>query len=109
MVSSAVVKTRPWTAYLPLVLLLLPVLALAQGQRAPAAPGAARGPSVAFEGRDLGVPVIITPAGPMFALAPLTRALGGVLTPGETGESFTLRLGDRDIVLGIGSSVVTVG
>jgi len=111
------VKNRRFQAYLPLLaLLLLPVLGVAQSQRAPApaapvpSPIAPRGgPSVGFEGRELAVPVVITPAGPLVALEPLTQALGGRLLPGETGESFTLRLGDRDVVLGIGSSVVTVG
>lgn len=109
MLSSAVVKARPSPAYLPLVLLLLTVLGAAQGQRAPAAPAERGAPTVAFEGRELPVPVIITPAGPMFALEPLAQALGGRLAPGESGESFTLALADRNVVIGIGSSIVTVG
>jgi N-acetylmuramoyl-L-alanine amidase len=110
------VKFRRFQAYLPLLaLLLLPVLGVAQSQRAPAPPvppsstSPRRGPSVSLEDRELAVPVVITPAGPLVALEPLAQALGGRLLPGETGESFTLRLGDRDVVLGIGSSVVTVG
>src|SRR5262245_39715472 len=80
------VQTRRCLADLPLLArLLLPVLGVAQSQRAPAPaapPVAPRvGPGVAFEGREIAVPVVITPAGPLVALQPLAQALGGRLLP----------------------------
>ncbi len=110
---------RTWH-YVPLVLVpLLSILLIGQTRPpagAPAGPGAASsaatagGPSVALDGRDLGVRVTISAGGPLFALAPLAQALGGgALVPGETGESFSLKIGDKDVVLGVGSAVVTVG
>ncbi|HYG61293.1 MAG TPA: N-acetylmuramoyl-L-alanine amidase [Thermoanaerobaculia bacterium] len=99
--------------------LSLPVLVAAQiaqtppappvpqaGGPAPASPGR---PTVVLGGRDLQVPVTIRPAGPVVALAPLAQALGGELSPDESGESSTLRIGETDIVLGVGSAIVTVG
>ncbi len=97
---------RPWQRVLPLVLPLLALLLIAQARPGGSAGG---GPSVVLDGRDLAVPVTITPGGPLVALAPLAKSLGGELVAGETGESFTLKVGDKDVVLGIGSAVVTVG
>lgn len=95
------------------LLCLLPVLVAAQGERTqppPAAPGAAtRAPQVLLGGREIAVPVTITPSGPMFGLTPLTEALGGELISDESGESVTLRVGDRDVVIGPGSAIITVG
>jgi N-acetylmuramoyl-L-alanine amidase len=107
------VNRRAWQYVLPFLLPLVSILLIAQARPggpagSPAAP-AAGGPSVALDGRDLPVKVTITPSGPLFALAPLARSLGGELLPGETGESFALKIGDKDVVLGIGSAVVTVG
>jgi len=105
------VSRRPWQTVLPLLAPLVSILLIAQARPQGAGQGssAPAGASVALDGRELPVRVTIGPSGPLFALAPLTQALGGELTPGETGESFTLKLGDKDIVLGIGSAVVTVG
>jgi len=100
------VNRRPWQYVLPLLLPLVSLLLIAQAR--PPAP-AAGGPAVSLDGRDLPVRVTITPGGPLFALAPLARSLGGELTPGESGESFTLKIGDKDVILGVGSAVVTVG
>ncbi|HTQ80569.1 MAG TPA: N-acetylmuramoyl-L-alanine amidase [Thermoanaerobaculia bacterium] len=102
-------------ASLPLLLLLLPVLVIAQSQRAtapgtPAAPPAGPGsPSVTLDGREVRVPALISPGGPLFGLKALTEVLGGELTPGETGESYNLKLGGKEVVIGLGSAVITVG
>jgi N-acetylmuramoyl-L-alanine amidase len=64
---------------------------------------------VLLEGREIPVPVTINPNGPLFGLTPLVDALGGKVTSDESGESVTLRLGEKDIVLGPGNAIVTVG
>jgi N-acetylmuramoyl-L-alanine amidase len=51
----------------------------------------------------------LAPGGPLFSLKAMTDALGGELVPGETGESYTLKLGGKEVVVGLGSAVVTVG
>ena len=92
--------------------LLLPVLVAAQGERPqtpPAAPGPGARATVTLEGREIPVPVTITPSGPMFGLTPLVEALGGKLTRDESGEGFTLRVADKDVVLGPGNAIITVG
>ncbi|HXO22684.1 MAG TPA: N-acetylmuramoyl-L-alanine amidase [Thermoanaerobaculia bacterium] len=100
-------KSRPRSASPPLVLLLLvPVLLIAQSQQPAPVAGA---PGVVLDGREIAVRVTILPAGPLFALAALTPSLGGDLVPGESAESFILKLADKEIVMGIGSAVVTVG
>ncbi len=55
------------------------------------------------------MPVMINPSGPMFGLSPLVEALGGKLTSDESGESITLRIADKDVVIGPGNSIITVG
>lgn len=105
-----------------LLVCLLPVLVRAQmGQIQRTEPPAAatpspapetapgRVPTVTLDGRDLQVPVAINPAGPMFGLGPMIQALGGEFVEDPAGESATLRVGETDIVIGIGSSVITVG
>lgn len=97
---------------MPALCLLLPVLVAAQGERPqtpPAAPGAASRASVTLEGREIPVPVTINPSGPMFGLSPLVEVLGGTLTSDEESESVTLRLAEKDVVLGRGNAIVTVG
>jgi N-acetylmuramoyl-L-alanine amidase len=102
--------------------LLLPVLVAAQGQRPPAPPGAsppnaappatvappARS-SVTLEGREIAVPVVINQSGPVFGLSPIVEALGGKMTSDESGESITLRIADKDVVIGPGNAIITVG
>ncbi len=113
-VSSCAVTRRRSLASLPLLLLLVPVLGIAQSQRA-AAPAAALAPSapgtpvVVLDGREIRVPVSLAGSGPLFGLKALTEALGGELVPGETGESYTLKIGGKEVVVGLGSAVVTVG
>ena len=90
------------------------MLLLAQRQPAPpvpppAAPAAPAHSAVVLEGREIPVPVTINPNGPMFGLTPLVDTLGGKVTSDESGESITLRLGDKDVVLGPGNAIVTVG
>jgi N-acetylmuramoyl-L-alanine amidase len=107
------VKDRRFWASCILLALLLPVLLLAQRQPAPSAPPAAPAAparsAVVLEGREIPMPVTINPNGPMFGLTPLVDALGGKVTSDESGESVTLRLGDKDVVLGPGNAIVTVG
>ena len=109
-------KDRRIWASLLFLCLLLPVLVAAQGERpqttsTTAAPGPAanaRG-SVTLEGRELPVPVTVNPSGPVFGLSPLADALGGKLKSDESGESITLRIGDKDVVMGPGNAIITVG
>jgi N-acetylmuramoyl-L-alanine amidase len=118
------VKDRHLWACLLLLVLLLPVLVAAQGERpqpppAPGAPppsfsggagtGAGSRSSVTLEGREIPVPVTISPSGPMFGLSPLVETLGGKLASDEAGESITLHLADKDVVIGPGNSIITVG
>ncbi len=105
-------KDRRIRATLVFFGLLLPMLVGAQGERPqpqtpPAAPS--RAPVVVLGGREIAVPVSITPNGPMFGLGPIAAALGGQMTTDESGESVTLRLGDRDVVSAPGSAIITVG
>ena len=119
-ILSRVKDRRFWACWL-LLGLLLPVLVAAQGERTqsppPAPPnnpntgpnaGAARS-SVTLEGREIPVPVTIGPNGPMFGLSPLADVLGGKLATDESGESITLHLADKDVVIGPGNAIVTVG
>jgi N-acetylmuramoyl-L-alanine amidase len=105
------VKRRRSRLALPFLLLLAPVL-IAQSQRA-APPGTPvpppGGPAVVLDGREIRVPVSLGAGGPLFGLKALTDALGGELTPGETGESYTLKLSGKEVVVGLGSAVITVG
>lgn len=109
-------KDRRFWASLAFGCLLLPVLVAAQGDRqqpppspAPANPADGRA-SVTLAGRgEIPVPVTLGANGPLFGLAPLTEELGGTLTSDESGESLTLRIGDTDVVIGIGSPIVTIG
>jgi N-acetylmuramoyl-L-alanine amidase len=95
--------------------LLLPVLVGAQGQRPAPPPNAPPPPAqggrsgVTFEGKEIVVPVTISPSGPMFGLTPLVEALGGQMTSDDSGESITLRLADKDVVIGPGNAIITVG
>ncbi len=84
------------------LILLLPVLLGAQAEAPP------RAPVVTVEGREIPAQVVVGPAGPLFALAPVAEALGGKLGPGE-GGSYLLSIGDTQVVLAAGSPVVTVG
>lgn len=108
-------KDRRFWASLAFGCLLLPVLVAAQGDRqqpppspAPANPVASR-PSVTLAGREIPVPVTMGANGPLFGLAPLTEELGGTLTSDESGESVTLRIDETEVVIGIGSPIVTIG
>ncbi len=115
-------KDRRFRACFLFLALLLPVLVAAQGQRPPApagatppnaAPPAAVAPparsSVTLEGREIAVPVAINQSGPMFGLSPIVEALGGKMTSDESGESITLRIADKDVVIGPGNAIITVG
>jgi N-acetylmuramoyl-L-alanine amidase len=109
------VKDRSFWASLALGCVLLPMLVAAQGERPqpPSAPPAAAAPaarvSVVLEGREIAVPVTVTPNGPLVGLEPLTEILGGELTSDESGESLTLRLAETEVVIGVGSAIVTIG
>jgi N-acetylmuramoyl-L-alanine amidase len=108
------VKDRRFWACCLLLALLLPVLLAAQRQPAPPAaaappPAAPARSAVVLEGREIPVPVSINPNGPLFGLTPLVEALGGKVTSDESGESITLRLADKDVVIGPGNAIITVG
>lgn len=81
----------------------------AQGERPQTPPAPTSRGSVILEGREIAVPVTVTPSGPMFGLTPLVDAIGGELTTDESGESITLRIVDRDVVIGPGNAIITVG
>jgi N-acetylmuramoyl-L-alanine amidase len=112
------VKQRRFREALPLAGLLLIFLVVTAFQApsptpapgpGPAVPGATRIPSVVLDGQEVPVPVAISPSGPLVALEPLVRSLGGELSPDELGESLTLRIEQTDVVLGVGSAIITVG
>jgi N-acetylmuramoyl-L-alanine amidase len=113
------VKDRRFRALVIVLGLLLPVLVGAQGQRPappPSAPPATSPPpaaggrsGVTLEGKDVAVPVTISPSGPMFGLTPLVDLLGGQMASDESGESITLRIADKDVVIGPGNAIITVG
>jgi len=118
------VKDRRFRAYFLFLALLLPVLVAAQGQRPPAPvppgastpyaapPGTVAPParsSVTLEGREIAVPVTINQSGPVFGLSPIAEALGGKMTSDESGESITLRIADKDVVIGPGNAIITIG
>ncbi|HYL04642.1 MAG TPA: N-acetylmuramoyl-L-alanine amidase [Thermoanaerobaculia bacterium] len=88
------------------LLLALPLLLAAQIGRPEAPP---RGPAVVLDGRELPVPVTITPGGPLFALRPLVDSLGGQLGGEDTGESYNLKIEATEVVTGIGNAIITVG
>jgi N-acetylmuramoyl-L-alanine amidase len=102
--------TEPHRLLFPATLLLalpfVPLLVFAQIGRPEAPP---RGPVVLLDGRDLAVPVTITPGGPLFALKPLVESLGGQLTADGAGESFNLKIEATEVVTGIGNAIITVG
>lgn len=103
-------KDRRFLGLLALFSLVLPVLVTAQAQRAqPPAPPAPRQPAVLLDGGALPAPVTIGPAGPLFGLAALVNNLGGTLAADEDGESFTLTVEGKEVVIGVGSAIVTVG
>ena len=64
---------------------------------------------VDLEGRKNSLPYTRTVFGPVVALQPIVDLLGGVLRPGPLGESFTLVLGEDEIVIGAESTVMTLG
>jgi N-acetylmuramoyl-L-alanine amidase len=62
-----------------------------------------------FEGRQIQIPMSQTFEGPLFALDPLVRLLGGRLSPGPGGAGFVLQAGEVEAVIGPASRVMTVG
>lgn len=92
-------------------LFLVAVLVTAFQAPTPAPPlqGAERMPSVTLDGQPLPVPVTITPSGPLFGLEALARGLGGEISQDDSGEGLSLRIGQTEVVLGVGSAIITVG
>jgi N-acetylmuramoyl-L-alanine amidase len=98
---------------------LLLVAVLVTAQAPPPAPGIQGGqgaqggiertPSVTLDGQALPVPVTITPSGPLFGLEALARSLGGQVTQDEAGEGLSLTIDQTEVVLGVGSAIITVG
>jgi N-acetylmuramoyl-L-alanine amidase len=82
------------------------MLVAAQGGQ-PQAPGAR--PAVVLEGREIAVPVTLAGNGPMFGLTPLAEALGGTLSTDASGESVSLKIADKEVVIGQGNAIITVG
>lgn len=87
---------------------MVPVFLAAQGERPPAPAAPARG-SVTLEGKEIAVPVTVGPNGPLFGLKPLVDAIGGEITSDESGESVSLKIVDREVVIGPGNAIITVG
>ncbi len=85
----------------------------AQAQRAeppgPLPQANPRQPTVLLDGGVVPAPVTITPAGPLFGLAALANNLGGTLEADDSGESFTLTIDGKEVVIGAGSAIITVG
>jgi hypothetical protein len=94
-----------------LVLLLL-VVVLAGGTVACGAPVPKVSGEIVWtplDGQEIPVAVVLNPSGPLVPLEPLAQRLGGEVIPDESGESTTLRIEQTDVVLGIGSAIITVG
>ena len=106
MVSSRPVRRLPLPATLSLLVLSAFLMAQASRPENPAAGG--RAIVVTFEGRELPVPVTAAAEGPLVALAPLAERLGGTLVVEKDGQSATLTLEGKEIVLGVGSTIATV-
>ena len=87
------------------------MLVAAQGGPAqtPAAPAPSARPSVVLEGREIAVPVTLAGNGPLFGLTPLAEALGGTLSTDVSGESVSLKIADKEVVIGQGNAIITVG
>jgi N-acetylmuramoyl-L-alanine amidase len=82
---------------------------MAQASRPESPAGGGRAIVVTFEGREIPVPVTVAGDGPpLVALAPLAERLGGTLTVEKDGQSATLVLEGKEIVLGVGSTIATV-
>jgi len=104
------VRDRRFLGLLALASLLLPVFVTAQAQRTAAPPPAApRQPAILFDGANLPAPVVLAPSGPLFGLPALVNNLGGTLEADEEGESFTLTVDGKEVVIGAGSAIITVG
>jgi N-acetylmuramoyl-L-alanine amidase len=99
---------RRLLGFTALALLTLPFLLTAQMQRPDAAPGV-REPAAILDGNELPLPVAINPAGPAFGLSALVNNLGGVLSQGEGGESTSLIIEGKEVVIGVGSAIITIG
>ncbi|HEX5718525.1 MAG TPA: N-acetylmuramoyl-L-alanine amidase [Thermoanaerobaculia bacterium] len=104
-------RGAPALAGLLLVFVLVAAFQLPAPPGPPAVPGGqpTRSPTVALDGQDIPVPVTINPSGPLVALEPLAQRLGGEVIADESGESTTLRIEQTDVVLGLGSAIITVG
>lgn len=109
MVLSLDVRPRPAFALLLLLsCLLLPALWAAE--ETPVLPAVRGTATVDIGGRgEFSVAVAITPAGPLFALAPLVQQLGGALKPGIDGSGNVLELGDKRYLFGPDSSAMVLG
>jgi N-acetylmuramoyl-L-alanine amidase len=64
---------------------------------------------VVLGGREIAVPVTLAGNGPMFGLTPLAEALGGTLSTDASGESVSLKIADKEVVIGQGNAIITVG
>jgi N-acetylmuramoyl-L-alanine amidase len=84
------------------------MLVAAQGGQ-PQTPAPAPHPTVVLGGREIAVPVTLAANGPLFGLTPLAEALGGTLSTDASGESVSLKIADKEVVIGQGNAIITVG
>lgn len=61
-----------------------------------------------LDGAPLPAPVTINPSGPLFGLTALVNNLGGQLADGGE-ESVNLTIEGKEVVIGVGSAIVTIG
>jgi N-acetylmuramoyl-L-alanine amidase len=84
------------------------MLVAAQGGQ-PQTPAPTARPTVVLGGREIAVPVTLAGNGPLFGLTPLAEALGGTLSTDASGESVSLKIADKEVVIGQGNAIITVG
>jgi N-acetylmuramoyl-L-alanine amidase len=111
MLSSRGVRARRLVPPLVSLFLLVAHLLPAQRPEPPEPPVilATGSASVAVDGRQLDLPYSLTPAGPLFALAPLAPLLGGELEENLAGHGYTLKVAGNDYLVGPDSDVAVVG
>jgi N-acetylmuramoyl-L-alanine amidase len=102
---------RGAVAAIALPLVALGLGALAAQEAAPPAPIVLERGTAAFEvaGGRVGLVVWTSPAGPLFALAPIVERLGGELVVGPLGVSHQLDVGGSRFLFGSGSATLAAG
>ncbi len=109
MVSSLDVRPRPAFVFLLLGVLFWPIaLRAAEAEVEPplfsyVGTALAAVGDVSIGEAPVEIPLSVTPAGPLFALAPLVERLGGSLRLAPGGEGYVLAVADKEFLLGPGS------